>query len=275
MGRSKPGSDLVLFRGGGELASGAIRRLFIAGFRVVVLERENPICVRRTVSFANAVYEGSWEVEGIKAKRVTSIEEVEELLRKDIIPVLIDEEGGSIQRLKPGILVDARMAKRNLGTSVEQADVVIALGPGFRVPEDAHYIIETCRGHDLGRVIRYGSAKKDTGIPGEIMGKSAERVLRAPIAGRFFPLKDIGDIVFRGEEVAKIGSVQVYTGIDGVIRGLLKGGLEVRKGQKVGDVDPRGDREYIHRISDKANAVAGGVMEAVFTGLKMLNSKVN
>lgn len=263
--------SLVVVRGGGELASGAIRRLFLAGFPVIVLEIEKPMCVRRTVSFANAVYEFSWEVEGVTAALSPNVEGCREFLKKGIVPMLVDEMGSSVSQSKPAILVDARMAKRNPGTKASDAPVVVALGPGFSAPNDAHFVIETCRGHDLGRVITSGAALPDSGEAGEIGGQTANRVLRAPAAGVFKELKEIGARVQAGEAVAEVAGKPVTAKIAGVLRGLLHDGVIVREGQKAGDVDPRGDPAFVQRISDKANAVAGGVLEAALRGLQMLD----
>jgi len=246
--------------------------LHLAGFSVVVLEIEKPVCVRRTVSFANAVYEFFWEVEGVSSALAPSVPGAFELIQKGIVPVLVDPEGESIAEFQPTILVDARMAKKCLGTKGTDAPVVIALGPGFSAPEDAHFIIETARGHDLGRVITRGSALPDTGIPGEVGKETVHRVLRAPTSGLFVGNRNIGDFVQKDEVVAEVSGYPVLTRISGVLRGLLHDGLTVVEGQKVGDVDPRGDPSYCYRISDKANAIAGGVMEAVLRGISTLAS---
>ncbi len=266
--------NLVVFRGGGELASGAIRKLILSGFPVVVLEAEKPTCVRRTVAFANVVYEGKWEVEEVRGRLCQSLEQLIESLEsmesrklQREVPVMVDPEGNSLPELKPKILIDGRMAKRNLGTNSRQADVVIVLGPGFQAPEDAHFVIETARGHDLGRVIIKGSAQENTHIPGEIGGSTKDRVLRAVCEGIFHSAFEIGEHVGKGAAVGQVNEESVTAKVDGVLRGLLKNGLVVKEGQKVGDIDPRGDSSYIYRISDKANAIAGGVLEAVMRGL--------
>jgi xanthine dehydrogenase accessory factor len=262
--------NLVVFRGGGELASGAIRKLALAGFPVVILETEKPSCVRRTVAFANCVYEGNWDVEGVKGRLyggVNELNESREFESSKEVSVIIDPEGRSIPELRPRFLVDGRMVKKNLGTKSLQAEIVIALGPGFHSPEDAHFVIETARGHDLGRVIFRGSAKENTHIPGEIGGSTKDRVLRAGCDGMFQSDWEIGDRAQINEIVGRVNGESVSAKVDGVIRGLLKNGLEVRTGQKLGDIDPRGDSSYIHRVSDKANAIGGGVLEAVLRAI--------
>lgn len=259
---------LVLVRGGGELASGAIRRLVLAGFPVLVLEQPEPTCIRRTVCFANAIYEGSWEVESLRAVRSENLDVARHRLRDGVVPLLIDPEGDLLERVRPTVLVDGRMMKRNTGTTSRQARVVIALGPGYEAPRDAHFVIETARGHDLGRVITQGSARADTGVPGEIGGVTAERVLRAPVSGRFRSTAELGEEVTAGQVIGEVGEVPVPAQVNGVVRGLLRDNLWVLEGQKLADIDPRSDPEFLYRVSDKANAVAGGVMEALFRGLR-------
>lgn len=260
----------VLFRGGGELASGAIRRLHLSKFPVLVLEIEKPLCVRRTVSFANAVYECFWEIEGVSSAQVPSVSAALKVMKKGIVPVLVDPEGKSFAEFHPTILVDARMAKKNLNTKATDAPVVIALGPGFTAPQDAHFVVETARGHDLGRVITTGSALPDTGIPGEVGKETVNRVLRSPATGVFQGKRKIGDFVQKDEVVAVVSGVPVTAKISGVLRGLLHDTVTVVEGQKVGDVDPRSDPSFCYRISDKANAIAGGVMEAALRGMATL-----
>lgn len=254
---------LVLIRGAGDLASGVAHRLFKAGFQITMLELPRPLVVRRTVSFASAVYEKSMEVETVRAELCPSYERAGELLRRRVIPLLIDPGGSSVEILKPAVLVDAIMAKRNTGTGIDKADLVVGLGPGFTAGVDVHAVVETMRGHHLGRVLYSGEAAEDTGEPAEIDGYGSDRLLRAPAEGTFNPLKAIGDLVKKGEQVAAVDSYPIIAAIDGVIRGILYPGLKVCKGLKVGDIDPRGDEVDHRTISDKARSIGGGVLEAI------------
>jgi len=254
---------LVVIKGAGDLASGVAHRLWRSGFNLVMLELPRPLVVRRTVSFASAVYEGSAMVESVEARSCPSAENALELFKKRIIPVLIDPGGESLAFLNPKIMVDAIMAKKNLGTCITDAELVIALGPGFTAGKDAHAVIETRRGHKLGCVIDRGTADADTGEPGEIAGYGMERLLRAPSDGIFKPEKVIGETVVKGEKVALVDWKPVYAQVNGLVRGLLYPGLQVKKGMKVGDIDPRGNTVDCFSISDKARAVGGGVLEAI------------
>ncbi|MGI6284774.1 hypothetical protein MHOCP_19810 [Moorella humiferrea] len=260
--------QLVVIKGAGDLASGVAHRLYKAGFAVIMTEVPRPTAIRRTVAFAEAVYAGRVTVEGVTAGLAAGPEEALDKTRKGEIAILVDPEAKVIKALRPEIVVDAIMAKTNLGTRMDQAPIVIALGPGFIAGRDAHAVVETKRGHYLGRVIWEGEALPNTGIPGEVAGFSEERVLRAPADGVFKGLKTIGVAVTAGETVAVVGKVPLYARIDGVLRGILHDGLEVHKGMKVGDIDPRGERDYCFTISDKARAIAGGVLEAI---LHLLN----
>lgn len=254
---------LVVIKGAGDLASGVAHRLHQAGFPVIMTEIPRPTVIRRAVAFAEAVYSGAVTVEGVTARLVTGPEEALTKATRGEIAVLVDPRAGVIATLRPEIVVDAIMAKTNLGTSMEQAPIVIALGPGFTAGRDAHAVVETRRGHYLGRVIWQGEALPNTGIPGEVMGYTEERVLRAPADGIFMGCKANGDLVTTGETVAMVGEVPLPARISGVLRGILHDGLEVTRGMKVGDIDPRGERDYCFTISDKARAIAGGVLEAI------------
>ncbi|MFQ6085591.1 MAG: selenium-dependent molybdenum cofactor biosynthesis protein YqeB [Candidatus Bathyarchaeia archaeon] len=259
------GDILVVIRGGGDQASGVIHRLFRCGMKVVVLEQARPTVIRRAVAFASAVYDGEIVVEGVKAVKVTDISEAREVLRAgDSVPVLVDPEGKAISQLKPQVVVDATMRKKNLGTRITDAPLVIGLGPGFTAGVDVHKVIETNWGHDLGRVIEEGSAEPDTGIP-DVFN---ECVLRAPCDGVFTTDKKIGMRVKEGEIVGYVSNTKVTAEIYGVIRGLLKGGLSVKKGAKLGDIDPRGEERYAFTISEKARAIGGGVLEAILVSMK-------
>lgn len=254
---------LVVVKGGGDLATGVAYRLHRAGMKVIVTELAQPTVIRRTVAFASAVFEGEVTVEGVVARRVEDGAQALALLPKGIVPVLIDPQAFVVQAVRPTVVVDAIMAKRNTGTRITDAPVVVALGPGFTAGLDAHAVIETQRGHNLGRVILEGQAAPDTGIPGSVMGYTSERVVRSPGEGIFQGVKAIGDPVEAGEVVARVGDQPVLAPISGVLRGLLANGLTVKEGMKVGDVDPRGVREYCFTISDKARAIGGGVLEAI------------
>ncbi|GMQ59999.1 selenium-dependent molybdenum cofactor biosynthesis protein YqeB [Vallitalea sediminicola] len=257
--------DLVVVRGGGDIASGTIHRLTKCGFKVVVLEINEPTVIRRTVSFADAIYDNEITIENIKAVRVNDINEVKNNLNDNIIPVLVDESAKSIDHLKPEIVIDGILAKKNLGTKMDMAPIVIGLGPGFTADEDVHAVIETNRGHDLGKVIYNGMAQKNTGIPGNIDGFSRERIIRSPKIGIVNTTADIGDIVKKGECVGYVNDSPVLAPISGVIRGLIKSGIHVTENFKIGDVDPRGKVSNCFTISDKARAVGGGVLEAILT----------
>ncbi len=255
--------NLVIVRGGGDIATGTIIRLWNSGFRVLVLETAKPTVIRRTISLAQAVYDKKVTIEGVTAELTDSYSKAKTLMDNNIVPVLVDPNGEMIKLFAPKIVVDAILAKRNLGTTIDMAPLVIGLGPGFTAGVDVDAVIETNRGHDLGRVIWEGKPADDTGIPGVIAGVSKERVLRSPCEGVFSTDHEIGDLVKKGETVALVGDTEVPATIDGVIRGLLSSGLSVTKGFKIGDIDPRGDATYCYRVSDKARAVAGGVLEAI------------
>ncbi|GFN22261.1 selenium-dependent molybdenum cofactor biosynthesis protein YqeB [Thermanaeromonas sp. C210] len=255
--------NLVVIKGAGDLASGVAHRLWRAGFQIIMTEIPQPTVIRRTVAFAEAVYEGVVEIEGLRGRLVRDGEEAWQVASRDEVAVLVDPQAGVVNELRPQVVVDAIMAKTNVGTSMDQAPIVIALGPGFRAGRDAHAVIETMRGHYLGRVIFHGEALPNTGVPGEVGGYSSERVIRAPAEGKFQGLKRIGDWVQAGEVVATVEGVPVVSAIDGILRGMLHDGLRVTPGMKVGDVDPRAQREHCFTISDKARAIAGGVLEAI------------
>jgi xanthine dehydrogenase accessory factor len=254
---------VVLVKGAGEMATGVAHRLARSGFRVCLTEIQEPLAVRREVAFCEAVFEGQKEVEGLLARRVGSREEILRAWERGEIPVIVDPQGAIRVDLKPDVVVDAILAKRNTGTSIDSAPLVIGLGPGFRAGENVHLVIETNRGHGLGKVMEEGEADPDTGIPGEIAGYSWERVLRAPANGCFRGRKKIGDRVERDGVVAEVGGARVEAKVGGILRGILRDGLQAREGMKVGDIDPRGVREYCFTISDKARAIGGGVLEAI------------
>ena len=254
---------LIVIRGGGDLATGVAVRIFRAGFSVMILEVDHPTVIRLPVSFARAVYEGKAIVEGIEAVLIPSWEKAKDTIKKEKIPVLVDPEGSCIKKLSPNVLVDAILAKRNLGTRINQAPLVIGLGPGFTAGEDVDVVIETMRGHNLGRVYYQGQAAPDTGVPGEVGGESKRRLLRTPAEGKITPLHSIGDIVEAGEAIAEVEGVPLKAEISGVLRGLIYPKTQVTKGMKVGDIDPRGIREYCFTVSDKARSIGGAVLEAI------------
>ena len=261
---------LVVVKGGGDLATGVVHRLHRAGMRVMVTELAQPTVIRRAVAVASAVFEGQMEVEGLVARLVESDEGIRADLAEGRVPVIIDPCAEVINRLHPTVVVDAIMAKRNTGTAITDAPIVIGLGPGFTAGVDVHAVIETNRGHHLGRVILSGSAEPHTGVPGPTAGFTAERVLRAPCEGTLIGKRHIGDPVEAGEAVASVAGQPVAANISGVLRGLLADGLSVKAGMKVGDVDPRCVREHCFTISDKARAIGGGVLEAVLYLLRAL-----
>ena len=296
--RKKP---LVIVRGAGDISTGTIHRLFRAGFELLVLEAEKPSAIRRKVSFSEAVYDGRATVEGAKAVRIGSAEEAARCRADGHIPLIVDPEGDSIALLKPDVVVDAILAKRNLGTRMDMAPLTIGLGPGFEAGRDVHFVIETMRGHDLGRIISKGSAAPNTGIPGTVGGYGRERVIRAPGAGIFRDGKDIGSFVRAGEVIGRIevpgsatgavgttgaevpgsgmeafettgaetpgsgaGTVEVRTVLTGVLRGIIRDGYPVTEGFKLADVDPRREEQKnCFTISDKARCIAGSVLELV------------
>ena len=255
---------VVLIRGAGEVASGVAHRLHRSHFKICMLEIPHPIAVRREVSFCDAVYNGEKEVEGVRAKFISTQEEISSVWKKEKIPILVDPDSQeTLHFLKPDVLIDAIMAKRNLGIQINDAPLIIGLGPGFTAGKDVHVVIETNRGHNLGKVILNGMAESDTGIPGEIGGYAVERVLRTMKKGIFHPHKSIGERVNKGSVVAVVDDFPVIARISGMVRGLLGEGIEATKGMKVGDIDPRGKKEYCFTISDKSRAIGGGVLEAI------------
>lgn len=262
--RYKSHELFVIIKGAGEQATGVACRLYRANFRrILMLETPSPLAVRRQVSFCEAIHENSASVEGITAVRVSDDSERDAAWESGKIAVRIDPQGVSLTRCKPDVFIDATLAKRNLGTSITDAPLVIALGPGFTAGVDCHVVVETNRGHDLGRLIRSGMAEANTGIPGTIAGYTAERVLRAPADGTFTTEKQIGDPVRQGETIGRVGTAEVTARISGILRGLIRPGSTVRTGLKIGDVDPRGDVSYCDTISEKARALGGAVLEAM------------
>jgi xanthine dehydrogenase accessory factor len=257
---------LVVLRGGGDLGTGVAYRLHRAGFPVVVLELAQPLTIRRTVAVSTAVREGEITVEGMPARLAASEAAAAETATGGTVAVLVEE--GIPEFPGPlSVLVDARLAKRNVDTTIDLAPLVVGLGPGFSAGRDCHAVVETKRGHHLGRVIWEGAAAPDTGIPGEVGGQSGNRVIRAPVAGAARWSVEIGDAVVAGQVIGRVGEAAVEASIGGVVRGLIADGYPAEAGLKLADIDPRGDAAVTLEISDKALAVGGGVLEAVLTWL--------
>lgn len=254
---------LVVVRGAGDLASGIAVRLHRSGLSVVMLDIAEPTSVRRTVCFSEAVRLGECHVEDVCGRLAAGPAEALGLTAQGTVAVMVDPAGESLPELAPDCLVDAILAKRNIGTTRSMAPVVVGVGPGFTAPVDCDAVVETQRGHNLGRVFYEGSAEPNTGIPGDIGGYTVERVLRAPADGAFCPVRSIGDIVEPGDVVATVAGLPMRTAIGGVLRGLLQEGLPVTAGMKSGDVDPRCEVSHCFAVSDKARSVAGGVLEAI------------
>ena len=253
---------LVIIKGGGDLATGIAHRLFRSGLDVVITEISQPTVIRRSVAFANAVFEEKMVVEGVTAVHAQPAE-VKKYLQERIIPVVVDPACQIAHETCPWGLVDAILAKINTGTAMHDAAVVIGVGPGFTAGVDVHRVVETMRGHDLGRVLTSGAAHPNTGVPGDIGGYTLERLVTAPSAGIFHAKKKIGDFVTSGEVLGCVGDVEVHASIAGVLRGLLFDGLRVTQNMKIGDIDPRAKVEHCRTISDKARAIGGGVLEAL------------
>ena len=254
---------LVIIRGAGDLATGIALRLKRAHISVIMTDIPAPTAIRRTVAFSQAIVLGETKVEDVTARRAETPEAAMALLQENVVPVLADPEGICIPVLKPDVVVDAILAKRNLGTRITDAPVVIGVGPGFTAGVDCHAVVETMRGHTLGRVLYTGSPIPNTGVPGNIGGYTVERVLRAPASGVFKPCLEIGAMVKAGDVAALVGNTPIRCTIDGCLRGLLQDGIEVFKGMKCGDIDPRCKPDHCLCASDKALAVGGGVLEAL------------
>jgi len=254
-------SDLkICVRGGGDIASGVSWRLHQCGFRVFITEIDHPMAVRRKVAFCEAVWDGHQVVQGVDALLIHMADDISPVWDQGKIPVLVDPDNLSRHEVKPDVVVDAILAKKNMGTALNNAPLVIALGPGFEAGIDAHFVIETKRGHDLGRVLTIGPPAPNTGEPGPVLGITSDRVLRSPADGLWQSRTDIGEFVRTGDIVGSVADVPVQTLIDGVVRGLIKPGITASRGLKIGDIDPRGIKEYCWTISEKALAIAGGVL---------------
>ena len=256
-------SGIVIIRGGGDLATGVIQKFHRSGFRLLVLEKEKPSAIRRTVALCEAVYTGNAQVEDVCCTRIESLSELDGCFKRAQVPILVDPGAESIAQLKPAAVIDAILAKRNLGTHKDMAPVTIALGPGFCAGVDVSAVIETNRGHDLGRLILKGSAQNDTGIPGEIGGKGAQRVIHAPAAGELRHIRSIGDVLEEGEAICEINGEVIMAPFKGLLRGLIREGLQVPRGMKIADMDPRLDVDW-RTISDKARCLGGAALEAFY-----------
>ena len=258
--------NVVIIRGGGDLASGTIHRLYRCGYRILVLECEKPTAIRRMVSFCEAVYDGQSSVEGVLCRKINSIEECEAVWAAGEIPLMVDTEGDILKKYRPAALVDAILAKRNLGTTRDMSDLTIALGPGFVAGDDVDYVVETMRGHNLARVITKGAALPNTGVPGMIAGFGKERVIHAPASGEIHCISKIADIVEKDQILAWIGDTPVRASLTGVLRGIIRDGFTVPKGMKIADIDPRKEQKNnCFTISDKARCIAGSVVEILLS----------
>ncbi len=261
----------IAVRGAGDLATGTIVRLTNCGFRVFVMECAQPSAIRRQAALSEAVYDGVATVEGVTCRRITAPNEAEAVWQNGEVPLLVDEAASCVDVLKPAVVIDAILAKRNLGTHRTMAPITIGLGPGFTAGQDVDAVIETMRGHNLGRVLYTGKALPNTGVPGLIGGYGAERVMHAPATGQLRCALDeagkpigIGGIVQRGQVIAFVGDTPVLASLDGVLRGLIRTGYPVKTGLKIADIDPRIEqKENCNTISDKARNIAGGVVEAM------------
>ena len=260
--------DLIIVRGGGDLATGTIYKLYKCGFPILILEVDKPSAIRRNVAFSEAVYQGTQTVEDVTCYDADSLSQAESFLQEGKLVVLVDPKGDSIVKLQPLAVVDAILAKKNLGTNKSMAPITVALGPGFTAGEDVDAVIETKRGHNLGRVLWQGSAAPNTGIPGMIGGYGKERVIHCPAEGILRNVCKITDTVEKGQEIAVVetenGNIPVLASLDGLLRGLIRDGYHVTKGFKIADIDPRTEEyQNCFTISDKARCIAGGVVEAI------------
>lgn len=253
----------VIIKGGGDLATAVAHKLFRVGFPVIITELEQPMMVRRTVSFANCIYEKEWTVEGVTAALADNVKDVKQILKDGKIPVVIDPKCDISKEIKPSIIVDGILAKRNCGTQITDAPIVIGLGPGFTANVDVHAVIETQRGHELGKIIFQGKAIPNTGIPGNIIGYTSQRVLRSHCSGFVKNHVDIGSYIEAGQVICSVDGCLVKAEIKGIVRGLIHDGLFVKKNEKLGDIDPRGEKKYCEMISEKGRNIAGGVLESI------------
>lgn len=266
----------VVIRGGGDLATGVAEVLYQSGFKILILDIEKPSSIRRSVCFSEAIYDGIIQVENIICKKVENENDIEKCWNEKIIPIMVDEKGEIIKKIKPNVVVDSIIAKKNLGTTKEMAPITIALGDGFEAGKDVDIVVETMRGHNLGRVITSGRAMKNTGIPGEIKGVSKDRVIYSLANGIFSSVKKIGDTVQKDEIIGYVGDVEIRGKISGVLRGIIREGYEVTENMKIGDIDPRiEEKNNCFTISDKARSLGGAVLRAIMFRLKEEREKKN
>ncbi len=267
-------TDTVVIRGAGDVATGIGYRLHRCGYKVLHLDIEKPMVIRRTVAFTQAIFDGEAEVDGIKCKLVENMDEINNAFENDYVAVMVDSKGTIIDKLKPDVVVDSIIAKKNLGTNRDMAKTTIGVGPGFVAGEDVDVVIESNRGHFLGSIILEGSAAPNTGEPGNIAGFTSERVIRANADGTIENVHDIGDIVKKGEPIAYIGETAVEASLDGVLRGLITDGTDVNTGLKIADIDPRGYKSYCYTITEKARAIGGAVLEGILHMEKLRKKRV-
>lgn len=266
----------VVIRGGGDLATGVAEVLYQSGFKILILDIEKPSSIRRSVCFSEAIYDGVTKVENIICKKVENENDIEKCWNEKIIPIMVDEKGEIIKKIKPDVVVDSIIAKKNLGTTKEMAPITIALGDGFEAGKDVDIVVETMRGHNLGRVITSGRAMKNTGIPGEIKGVSKDRVIYSLANGIFSSIKKIGDTVQKDEIIGYVGDVEIRGKISGILRGIIREGYEVTENMKIGDIDPRiEEKNNCFTISDKARSLGGAVLRAIMFRLKEEREKKN
>ncbi|MFO7877310.1 MAG: selenium-dependent molybdenum cofactor biosynthesis protein YqeB [Desulfovermiculus sp.] len=262
----------IIIKGAGDMATGVASRLYRSNMRrLLLLETLSPRAIRRLVAFSEAVHLGRTKVEGIEAVLIGRVDQAEEVWSQGHIPVLVDPQAECLSNLQPQVFIDATLAKHNVSMTKDLAQLTMALGPGFEAGRDVHMVVETKRGHDLGRVITQGQAAPNTGRPGNIAGEDVRRVLRAPQEGVLFKAMEIKSQVVAGDTVAEVSGSPVLAEMSGVLRGMLRSWTQVEKGMKIGDIDPRGDAAYCTTISDKARAVGGGVLEGI---LSFLNKPV-
>lgn len=254
---------MILIKGAGDLATGVANRLKKCGFDIVMTEISKPTTVRRTVAFSQAVYDKEVEVEGVKGVLASKKEDINKIISDGNIAIIVDEEAKIADEIKPDIIIDAIIAKKNLGTHIDDAPIVIALGPGFTAGVDCDCVIETKRGHYLGKTIYSGSAIPNTGVPGDVGGFTKERIIRATDDGKILPVSKIGDYVKKGDIVAYVNETPIFAQLDGIVRGMLQKDVSVFKGMKSGDIDPRCEKNHCFTISDKARSIGGGVLEAI------------
>lgn len=256
--------ETIIVRGAGDIATGVIQKLFRAKFNVLALEIDKPSAIRRNVSLSEAIYEGEFTVEDVTSKRASSIEDVFSIFEEGKVAVLVDNSGEAIEKVPHIALVDATLCKKNIGTNRSMANITVAVGPGYEASKDVDIVVETNRGHNLGRLIFEGPASKNTGVPGIIKGYGIERVIYSPVEGELNIIKDIGSYVYKGEVICKIDGVEVLASLSGIIRGMIREGFYVTKGFKIADIDPRKEeKRNCDLISDKARCIGGAVLEAI------------